>query len=311
MKPGFSLLLRPKILNLGNIKASIVIRTLNEALHLEALLDAIGAQQTQGLHPEVALIDSGSTDATLEIADRHGCHINHITREEFSFGRSLNMGCDLATGDILVFISGHCVPKDEHWLQRLCQPILDGTVEYTYGRQEGGEESHFSETRIFAKYYPAQSRIPQEGFFCNNANAALLRTAWERYRFNENLTGLEDLELAQRLVKGGGKVADVAEAAVHHYHAESWVHIRRRFEREAIALQRIMPNIHVTLWDTLRYVCSSVRKDWYTARAEGNPKGDLRDILLYRWNQYRGSYRGNHEHRKLSHAEKEKYFYPH
>lgn len=311
MKPRFNLLLRPKVLNLGDIKASIVIRTLNEAAHLGALLDAISAQQTQGLHPEVVLIDSGSTDATLEIADRHGCHISHITREEFSFGRSLNMGCDLSTGDILIFISGHCVPKDEHWLQRLCQPILDGLAEYTYGRQEGGDESHFSETRIFAKYYPAQSRIPQEGFFCNNANSALLRTAWERYRFNENLTGLEDMELAQRLVKGGGKVAYVAEAAVHHYHAESWTHIRRRFEREAIALQRIMPNIHVTLWDTLRYVCSSVRKDWYTARAEGHPKGQFRDILHYRWNQYLGSFHGNHEHRKLSHAEKEKYFFPH
>lgn len=311
MKPGFNLLLRPKILNLGNIKASIVIRTLNEATYLESLLDAIGAQQTQCLHPEVVLIDSGSTDATLEIADRHGCHISHITREEFSFGRSLNMGCDLATGDILIFISGHCVPKDEHWLQRLCQPILDGLAEYTYGRQEGGEESHFSETRIFAKYYPAQSKIPQQGFFCNNANSALLRTAWEKYRFNEDLTGLEDMELAQRLVKNGGKVGYVAEAAVYHYHKESWAYIRRRFEREAIALQRIMPNIHVTLLDTLRYVCSSVRKDWYTARAEGNSKGNVRDILLYRWNQYLGSYHGNHEHRKLSHAEKEKYFYPH
>lgn len=311
MKPGFNLLLRPKVLNLGDIKASIVIRTLNEAVHLEALLNAIALQQTQGLHPEIVVVDSGSTDATLEIADRHGSHISHITREEFSFGRSLNMGCELATGDILVFISGHCVPKDEHWLQRLCQPILDGLAEYTYGRQVGGEDSHFSETRIFAKYYPAESHIPQEGFFCNNANAALLRTAWESYRFNENLTGLEDMELAQRLVRNGGKVAYVAEAAVHHHHAESWAHIRRRFEREAIALQRIMPNIHVTIWDTLRYFCSSVRKDWYTARAEGNAKGNLQDILLYRWNQYLGSFHGNHEHRKLSHAEKEKYFYPH
>jgi len=310
MNPDFSLLLRPTVINLGKIRASIVIRTLNEDTHLGTLLDAISAQQIQDLHPEVVLVDSGSTDATLEIADRHGCHINHITREEFSFGRSLNMGCELATGDILIFISGHCVPKDEHWLQRLCQPILDGIAEYTYGRQEGWEDSHFSETRIFAKYYPAQSQIPQDGFFCNNANAALLRGVWERHRFNEDLTGLEDMELAQRLVKAGGKVAYVAEAAVYHYHKESWAYVRRRFEREAIALQRIMPNIHVTFWDTVRYILTSVRKDWYTARAEGNPKGNLRDIFLYRWNQYNGSCHGNHEHRKLSHTEKEKYFYP-
>jgi hypothetical protein len=104
------------------------------------------------------------------------------------------------------------VPTDDHWLQRLCQPILDGQAEYTYGRQVGGPDSHFSECRIFAKYYPERSRIPQDGFFCNNANSALLRSAWEKHHFDEELTGLEDMELAQRLVRKGGRLAYVADA---------------------------------------------------------------------------------------------------
>lgn len=310
MSPGFSLLLQPSVLNLGNATVSIVIRTLNEAQYLAALLEAVACQKSDGLHTEVVLVDSGSTDGTLEIAERHGCRIHHIKREEFSFGRSLNMGCAAALGDILVFTSGHCVPTDAHWLLRLCQPILDGQADYCYGRQFGGPDSHFSERRIFAKYFSEQSRIPQEGFFCNNANAAIERSAWMRHRFDEDLTGLEDMELAQRLVRAGGKVAYVAEAGVHHHHNETWPQVRRRFEREAIALQKIMPQVHVGFFDTLRYVATSVWKDWRSARRSADGGSKLKDVLHYRWNQYLGSWKGNHQHRKFSHAEKEKYFFP-
>lgn len=309
-KPGFDLLIRPTHLNLGGVHASIVIRTLNEARHLESLLQGIAAQQTS-LNHEVILVDSGSTDGTLEIAERHGCRIHHISREEFSFGRSLNIGCQAATGDILVITSGHCVPTDQNWLQQICQPILAGAADYTYGRQLGGPESHFSECRTFAKYYPERSSVPQAGFFCNNANAALARSAWAKYRFDEELTGLEDMDLGQRLVRGGGKVAYVADAPVFHYHNESWAQVRRRFEREAIALQKIMPQVHVNLLDTLRYIATSVRKDWACGRRERPEAVRLGDIVRYRWNQYIGSWKGNHQHRKLSHAEKEKYFFPH
>jgi len=310
MNPGFALLIRPTHLNLGSVQASIVIRTLNEARHLDDLLKAIASQKTDGLSHEVVLVDSGSTDGTLQIAERHGCRIHHITREEFSFGRSLNRGCEAANGEILVITSGHCVPTDDYWLQRLCQPLLDGRADYSYGRQFGGPHSYFSERRIFAKYFPEQSRIPQEGFFCNNANSALLKSAWTRHRFDEEITGLEDMELAQRLVKDGRNVAYVAEAGVFHHHNETWSQVRRRFEREAIALQKIMPQVHVNLFDTLRYVASSIWKDWHCARKE---KAQIKfgNIVHYRWNQYWGAWKGNHEHRKLSHAEKEKYFFPH
>ncbi|WP_317705641.1 MBL fold metallo-hydrolase [Methylomarinovum caldicuralii] len=309
MNPGFALLIRPTHLNLGNVQVSIIIRTLNEARYLDELLTVIARQEIDSITYEVVLVDSGSTDGTLQIAERHGCRIYHITREEFSFGRALNIGCEAAAGEILVFISGHCVPANNRWLQHLCQPILDGQAQYTYGRQISGPESHYSERRIFAKYFPEKSRIPQEGFFCNNANSALLKSAWAEYGFDEELTGLEDMELAQRLVKAGGKVAYVAEAAVYHHHNETWPQVRRRFEREAIALQKIMPQVHVSLFDTLRYIASSIWRDWRCARKEGE-QVELCDIFLYRWNQYWGTWKGNHEHRKLSHAEKEKYFFP-
>ncbi|KGJ19404.1 glycosyltransferase [Paracoccus sanguinis] len=292
------------------MRASIVIRTLNEARHLDDLLRMIARQRTDGLDVETVLIDSGSTDDTVEIANAHGARVTSITKAEFSFGRSLNRGCDFSNGDILVLISGHCVPVDEYWLQNLCQPLIDGAASYSYGRQIGDDDSNYSERRIFAKYYPAVSQIPQQGFFCNNANSALLRSVWTAHPFDEELTGLEDMELAKRLVRAGHRIAYVAEAPVFHHHQESWSQVRRRFEREAIALRSILPEVHLSRLDMLRCVLDSTLGDWRSARRNGITSTSRLDMLRYRWNQYVGSYIGNHEHRLLSRQAKQKYFFP-
>lgn len=289
---------------------SIIIRTLNEAVYLDDLLQMIARQNLDGLTHDVVLVDSGSTDGTVAIAHRHDCEIVTISKTEFSFGRSLNRGCEAATGDILVFISGHCVPAGSDWLQGLCQPLVDGVAQYSYGCQFGDDASQFSERRIFAKYYPATSQIPQDGFFCNNANAALLRTSWEKHRFDEELTGLEDMALAKILVGAGGRIAYVAEAGVFHHHAESWQQVRRRFEREALALRQIMPEVQLSLIDVARYIASSVWMDWRSARRHGKWRQDAWAILRYRLAQYTGSYSGNNDHRRLSRDRKESFFYP-
>jgi rhamnosyltransferase len=290
--------------------ASIVIRTLNEARYLGDLMVMLGNQRTNGLQAEVVVIDSGSTDGTVEIAREHGARVTEIRKSEFSFGRSLNRGSDFANGEILVYISGHCVPVDETWLQRLCQPLIDGKASYSYGRQIGDDDSNYAERRIFAKYFPDQSAIPQAGFFTNNANSALLRRVWQEHLFDEQLTGLEDMELAKRLVARGHKIAYVAEAPVFHHHSESWAQVRRRFEREAIALRSIMPEVQLSRLDVLRCVVSSVLGDWKAAASKGVRSTSRRDMLRYRWNQYLGSFKGNHEHRLLSQTAKEHFFYP-
>jgi glycosyltransferase involved in cell wall biosynthesis len=295
------------------MRASIVIRTLNEARHLGDLLAMIARQEAPdgaGMRPEVIVVDSGSTDGTLEIARDHGARIVTIEKSEFSFGRSLNRGCAAATGEVLVFISGHCVPVDAHWLARLTAPVADGRVDYSYGRQVGDDDSRFSERRIFAKYFPEESRVPQQGFFCNNANAALARRAWAAQPFDEDLTGLEDMALAKALVGRGGRVGYVADAAVFHHHAESWAQVRRRFEREAIALQKIMPEVHLTRADVARYILSSVWMDWRSAARTGRLLRHLWSVLRYRVAQYTGSFAGNHDHRRLSQARKDRFFYP-
>ena len=182
---------------------SIVIRTLNEQRHLAELLTSIRDQETEEFDVESIIVDSGSTDATLEIAEQFGCRITHIEKHEFTFGRSLNLGCDFADGEILVFVSGHCVAASRAWLKELIRPIRKGLAQYTYGKQVGRDTTKFSEVKLFEKYFPEDSEVPQEGFFVNNANSAILRTTWNKFRFDERVTGLEDMELAKRMVESG------------------------------------------------------------------------------------------------------------
>lgn len=294
-----------------NPACSIVIRTLNEDRYLDAALRAVAEQDYPAPCREVVVVDSGSTDDTLAIAERHGCRIVHIRREDFSFGRSLNVGCDAAKGDFLVFISGHCVPTDPRWLWNLLLPFRHDNVAVTYGRQQGGPETKFSEHALFEKYFPAQGAGEHQApFFCNNANAAVRRSAWTQVRFDETLTGLEDMHLARKLCEQGLSVAYAPQASVYHYHHETWRQVRRRYEREAIALQRIMPEIHVHWHDALRYFAAAVLGDCGRALARRTLLRNLPEILAFRYCQYSGAWKGNQNHRTLSRREKEKYFYP-
>jgi hypothetical protein len=138
----------------------------------------------------------------------------------------------------------------------------------------------------------------------------LLTAAWRACPFDEELTGLEDLDTAKRLYQKGHGIGYVADAAVFHHHSENWASVRRRFQREAIALRKIMPEVHISMLDVLRYVFNSVWMDWRSAWRHGHLRKVWLEVILYRVNQYLGSYAGNHEHRKLSKKEKEKFFYP-
>lgn len=292
------------------MRVSIIIRTLDEERHLQALLEGIENQDAPGLEIETVIVDSGSVDRTLEIAAAYGCRIEYITREAFSFGGSLNQGCACASGEILVFVSGHCVPADTHWLARLVAPIRDGQAHYVYGRQLAGPETRFSEARLFERQYPERSEIPQTGLFCNNANAALRRDVWEKFAFSTQCAGLEDMDLAKRLLASGYGLGYEAGAAVFHHHDERWKEVRWRFEREALALQSIMPEVQIGWLDFARYFSSAVWHDLRTARAQGSVLRSGWEIVCFRWQQYVGSYRGNHRQRVLSRRNKDQYFYP-
>lgn len=289
---------------------SIIIRTLNEGRYLGQLLEGIRAQEYSQSEIEIIVVDSGSTDDTLAIAEKGGCRILHLKRSEFSFGRSLNIGCDAANGKYLVFISGHCVPVDKHWLSNLLQPFSDPNTAISFGRQVGGAETRFSEHSLFAKYFPEHPEHNQPPFFCNNANLALRSECWKEHRFDESLTGLEDMYIAKQLWQQKRKIVYAPSASVYHYHHESWGQVRRRYERESLALREIMPEVHVQWHDAVRYFSAGVLSDLSDALQQRVFLSKAFQIVAFRFCQFYGAWRGNHLHRNLSRQRKERYFYP-
>jgi len=294
---------------LKGLTVSIVIRTLNEERYLPSLLEAIHCQK-ESPPLEVIVVDSGSTDQTLNIARLNNCKIVHIPRRDFSFGRSLNIGCQSAQGIFLVLISGHCVPASLYWLASLIAPLRNNQVDFIYGRQIGGPSTHWSESRIFSKYYPSVSNIPQQSFFCNNANSALTTECWAKYKFDEGLTGLEDLHLSKRLVSDGGKVGYTADAPVFHYHHETWSQVKKRFEREAFALQKICPELVVPRHDLAYYLAAAILGDINQALKTDKKLYHVYTAIRYRISQYWGTWCGQDAHLRLTKKLRDSYYYP-
>src|SRR3546814_18384055 len=105
-------------------------------------------------------------------------------------------------------------------------------------------------------------------------------SAWAQYRFDEEVTGLEDMELAQRLYRDRGRIGYVAEACVYHHTAAYWPQVQRRFEREALALQRTMQQIHVRHRDDVRYIFSNLWQESSCALREGVWRAKAWAIIL-------------------------------
>ncbi len=235
---------------------SIVIRAYNEEQHIGRLLTGILEQTIR--EAQIILVDSGSTDATTAIASRFPVEIVHIKPQDFTFGRSLNLGLAQAKADLVVIASAHVYPVYPDWLERLLEPFKDGQIGLAYGKQRGAPVSRFSEQQVFKRWFPEQSSLRQPHPFCNNANAAIRRSLWEQQPYDEALPGLEDLAWARRMQEQGSGIAYVAEAEVIHVHNETWRGIYNRYRREGMAFKHIYPQETFRFSDFLRLWVSNV-----------------------------------------------------
>lgn len=287
---------------------SIVIRAYNEERHIGRLLEGI-AQQNLG-ETEIILVDSGSTDATLEIARRYALRVVHIQPDEFTFGRSLNRGIAASQSEIIVIASAHVYPVYPDWLERLLAPFSDPQVALAYGKQRGNATAKFSEGQIFARWYPESSDLQQAHPFCNNANAAIRRSLWQLHLYDESLSGLEDLDWAHWAVGEGYRLAYVAEAEVIHVHNETPRAVYNRYRREAMAFKRIFPQEHFGLRDFLRLSLSNIFSDmWYAAR-QGVLLRSLGSIFWFRLMQFWGTYQGYRHLGPLTWQLRQTFYYP-
>ena len=136
-------------------RCSIVIRAFNEGKNIGRLLRGISEQTVREY--EIILVDSGSTDDTMREAHQYSVNVLKVSRDEFSFGRSLNIGCAAARGEFIVAASAHVYPIFNDWLEKLLSPFSDPHVALAYGKQRGTDSTKYSESQVFAKWFPEHS----------------------------------------------------------------------------------------------------------------------------------------------------------
>jgi rhamnosyltransferase len=204
---------------------SIIIRCRNEEEAIGKTLERIFSQDLD-VTREVVIVDSGSTDRTIEIALRYPVRLFRIPPESFSFGYALNFGIERAAGDVIVNISAHCTPVNEKWLSELVTPILAGKADAVYGRQVAVRGRNPFEEVSLHKHFPAEERAGKRVPF-SNANCAFLKKMWEEVRFDEDLPSWEDY-LWYLLLKDGYRFRYCPKAAVFHTHRFSLSALKRR-----------------------------------------------------------------------------------
>jgi len=289
------------------MNCSIVIRAYNEEKHMGRLLEGIQHQTIKDV--EIILVDSGSTDSTISIAESFGARIVNIPSDEFTFGRSLNFGVRTARRELILIASAHVYPVYPDWLETLLNPFEDERVALTYGKQRGAESAKFSEGQIFHQWYPDASDSNQATAFCNNANAAIRKSLWEVNPYDETLTGLEDLAWGKWAKEQGHAIAYVAEAEIVHVHNETPLGVFNRYRREAMAFKHIHPEAHFNYYDFVRLTTTNIFSDLYHAAREGVLWKNIASIFWFRFMQFHGTRIGYRESSLLTPQLRETFYY--
>lgn len=218
--------------------ASIIIRTKNEGKHIGRCLQQVYRQEYKDF--DVILVDSGSTDGTLEIAERFPIRLRTIRPESFTYGYGLNVGIEATQSPIIVSLSGHSIPYDNRWLGNLVRRFDDPQLAGAYSRQVCYPTSPIYEKIFVYSMFGHPVRIPWlSDLFFNNAAAAIRRDLWEQFPFDETVPGSEDHAWTLEARARGYKAIYAPDSIVIHSHEESFPRFIRRRIVEGRGLNQI------------------------------------------------------------------------
>ncbi len=245
------------------------MRTYNEANYIQECLELVFSQEYTDF--EVIIVDSGSTDQTLDISKRFNVQIINIKKKDFTYGRALNIGCKKARGRYLVFISAHATPADKKWLGELIKNFRKETAA-VYGRQIPRKDAAPLSKRMVEDSWKTRDR--GRNIITSNANAAIRKSSWEETQFNEELEGGEDTLWAKKVKEKGLEISYSPKAAVYHSHNDNLKQFYERYFKDLYALISIYPKEYIlrTLLDIpynlikdIMYITKNKNKPYWIA----------------------------------------------
>jgi rhamnosyltransferase len=215
---------------------SVILPTLNPGPPFADLLTQLQNQQTS--HDiELIVVDSSSTDGTLERARAAGARTLTIPRIAFNHGQTRNLAISQATGEILILLSQDALPANPHLLQNLARNFEDPAVAGVYARhqpyphhppyirnavlQHNGPLTR-TETTLTQEQYDNLS--PLERFQAckfDNVCSAIRKSVWQEIPFPK-ANFAEDLAWSKSVLLAGGgakhKIIYDPTALVTHSH---------------------------------------------------------------------------------------------
>lgn len=218
---------------------SIIIRAKNEEEWIGRTLSAIEKQTYQQY--ELIVVDSESSDCTVDIAKRFGCRVISYT-EPYVPGKAINIGIRESKGPLIVVLSAHAVPVDTIWLETLVNTINeDEKIAGVYGRQLPIPESQPFDKRDLIITFGPEKKVQRKDSFFHNANSIIRRNLWERFPFDESATNIEDRLWAKRVQRAGYTIVYEPEARVYHHHGIHQYGNVNRCETTVKILENIEP----------------------------------------------------------------------
>jgi rhamnosyltransferase len=218
-----------------DILFSIIIPTKNGEFWLYETLTAI-VNQVLFSQSEIIVVDSGSTDKTLEILKEFPVRLIEIKPEAFNHGETRNVCVREAKGKYVVMTVQDAKPANENWLQYLLDGFVEENVAGVCGQQI---VAHIKENNPVEWFYPVNKPSMVNYFFSDqkefenldaekkkqicgwdNVNACykrdmLLKTPFRKIEF------AEDMYWAKDAIMSGFSIVYNTGARVYHYHQMS------------------------------------------------------------------------------------------
>jgi len=205
---------------------SVIIPTLNAGSRLAECLDALVEPAIDGLVKEVIIVDGGSTDDTLKIADGFGATILSAPPGR---GGQLKAGAATASNDWLLFLHGDTV-LEPGWADEarlfIEKNVYDAGV-FTLAFDGEGIAPKIVAAGAMVRTRFTKSPYGDQGLFMSKAT-------YEEIGGYKDMPLFEDVEIVRRLMKLKGPHA-------LHIFASKAVTSARRYEEEGY-FRRVLKN---------------------------------------------------------------------
>ncbi len=209
------------------MNCGLIIPTLNAGEQFRKLLSQIAAQS---LPTKKLIVDSESTDATIELAKNFGLEVLTIPRKTFNHGATRQLALEkLLPLDVIIFLTQDVLLHDEQSLAKLVKIFgEDKSVGMSYGRQLPHENATNEAKFLRAFNYPPESQLRSlddrkifgiKTAFASNSFAAYRVEALQSVGgFPSNVPLCEDMYVAAKMLLRGLKIYYAANAQVYHSH---------------------------------------------------------------------------------------------